>query len=140
MDEEEGKSEGGDAASAATAAAAAAASGGASSAEEINARRLAKARKKHKAINRRKTATTAEIKHAYKRMAVIHHPDKVIGKEAKERAQARFKLMQEALEVLTDERKRQWYDEGHDFESIKEMTKRTEEAARRGHHGHSHGH
>ena len=52
-----------------------------------------------------------------KRMAVIHHPDKVIGKEAKEKAQARFKLMQEALEVLTDERKRQWYDEGHDCTS-----------------------
>lgn len=54
-----------------------------------------------------KTASADEIKKAFRRKAIEHHPDKG-GDEAK------FKEINEAYEVLKDERKRQRYDQfGH---------------------------
>ena len=50
-----------------------------------------------------KDATPEEIKRAYRDLARIHHPDK--GGDAE-----KFKTIQEAAEVLTDERRRQEYD------------------------------
>lgn len=51
-----------------------------------------------------KSASPTEIKKAYRKMAVKHHPDKG-GDEAK------FKEITAAYEVLSDEEKRQLYDE-----------------------------
>ncbi len=54
-----------------------------------------------------KTATKAEIKKAYRRLAMKYHPDKNPGdKEAEEK----FKLINEAYQVLSDEEKRAVYD------------------------------
>jgi DnaJ-class molecular chaperone len=50
-----------------------------------------------------KTADTDEIRSAYKKLAKEHHPDR--GGDAE-----KFKKIQEAHEVLTDERRRQMYD------------------------------
>ena len=50
-----------------------------------------------------KDATPEEIKRAYRDLARQHHPDK--GGDAE-----KFKSIQEAAEVLTDERRRQEYD------------------------------
>src|SRR6188472_376540 len=54
-----------------------------------------------------KSASNDEIKKAYRRLAVKHHPDQG-GSEEK------FKEVAEAYEVLKDEKKRQRYDQfGH---------------------------
>ncbi|MGH7157998.1 MAG: molecular chaperone DnaJ [Candidatus Saccharimonadales bacterium] len=55
-----------------------------------------------------KSASADEIKKAFRRLAVQHHPDKEGGDEAK------FKEINEAYEVLKDAGKRQRYDQfGH---------------------------
>ncbi len=55
-----------------------------------------------------KDASADEIKKAFRRLAVQHHPDKEGGDEAK------FKELNEAYEVLKDQSKRQRYDQfGH---------------------------
>jgi molecular chaperone DnaJ len=55
-----------------------------------------------------KGASADEIKKAYRRLAVQHHPDKEGGSEEK------FKELNEAYEVLKDPSKRQRYDQfGH---------------------------
>jgi molecular chaperone DnaJ len=55
-----------------------------------------------------KTASADEIKKAYRKAAVEHHPDKEGGSEDK------FKEVSEAYEVLKDSQKRQRYDQfGH---------------------------
>ncbi|WP_299619959.1 molecular chaperone DnaJ [uncultured Tenacibaculum sp.] len=58
-----------------------------------------------------KSATQAEIKKAYRKMAIKYHPDKnPDNKEAEEK----FKLCAEAYEILSDEQKKARYDQfGH---------------------------
>ena len=54
-----------------------------------------------------KNATAEEIKRAYRKMAIKYHPDKNQGDES---AEARFKQINEAYQVLSDEGKRAIYD------------------------------
>lgn len=65
----------------------------------------------YKVLDVPKTATEAEIKKAYRRLAMKFHPDRNPNdKEAEER----FKEAKEACEVLTDTQKRAIYDQhGH---------------------------
>src|SRR2546427_7759581 len=62
-----------------------------------------------------RTATEKEIKSAYRRLARQYHPD--VNKDPK--ATDRFKLINEAYEVLSDPKKRTKYDQlGTDWERI----------------------
>ena len=57
-----------------------------------------------------RNATLEEIKRAYRRLALKHHPDRDKSPGAEER----FKEINEAYEVLSDPKKRQMYDQfGH---------------------------
>lgn len=59
-----------------------------------------------------RNASDAEIKKSYKRMAMKYHPDRNIDNP--EGAEAKFKQIQEAYEVLSDPKKRSAYDQfGH---------------------------
>jgi len=87
-------------------------------------------------------ASTLEIKGAYKARALECHPDKhAESEQARTRAEAAFKLLGEALEMLSDDFKRKLWDEGYDKEAVDERVRAAERAAReepRGHHHHHH--
>ena len=59
-----------------------------------------------------KNASEAEIKKSYRKMAMKYHPDR--NKEKPEVAEAKFKQVKEAYEILSDAQKRAAYDQfGH---------------------------
>ena len=59
-----------------------------------------------------------DIKKAYRKLAIIHHPDKNPNDES---AAARFKDIGEAHETLIDSEKRARYDSGEDLIDPSEM-------------------
>ncbi|MFQ5681192.1 MAG: molecular chaperone DnaJ [Candidatus Omnitrophota bacterium] len=60
-----------------------------------------------------KNATSADIKKAYRRLALKHHPDRV-PEDKKKQAEEQFKDISEAYAVLSDDHKRTLYDQyGH---------------------------
>lgn len=65
-------------------------------------------------------ATEAEIKKAYKKKALIYHPDRNSNKSEKEKAdnETTFKKINEAYEILTDAQKKKLYDEGVEVEDL----------------------
>lgn len=72
----------------------------------------------YKILGVSKTATADEIKKAYRKLAVKHHPDKNPGDKA---AEAKFKEANEANEVLSKPDKRKQYDElGENWQSYQQ--------------------
>src|ERR1700758_1045535 len=62
----------------------------------------------YKALGVAKTAKSAEIKTAYRKLARKYHPDANKGDSS---AEERFKEISEAYSVLSDEKRRKEYDE-----------------------------
>lgn len=82
-------------------------------------------------------ATEQEIKTAYKKCALKYHPDRHTSKSAEEKAEAeaKFKGIGEAYEVLSNPEKKARYDEGVELEDLDNP-----HAGPGGHHHHHGGH
>lgn len=70
----------------------------------------------YKILGISKTSSVSEIKKAYKRLALQWHPDKNV--DNREEAEAKFRDIAAAYEVLGDEEKRTRYDQGEDVEDM----------------------
>ena len=69
-----------------------------------------------------KTASPTDIKKAFRKLAIIHHPDKPSGDQEK------FKELNTAYSVLSDDTKRRQYDQhGEDFEKMEQYEGKTKE-------------
>ncbi len=87
--------------------------------------------------------TFKEIKKAYRQATLEFRPDRFAGNqhtdERRKKAEKDFQILGDGLEILTDDFKRQLYDEGYDLEAIKERVEAAQRAAHMGgdhyHHG-----
>ncbi|XP_032529959.2 dnaJ homolog subfamily C member 7 [Danaus plexippus] len=72
----------------------------------------------YKILGIEKTASEDDIKKAYRKRALVHHPDRHAGAPDNERREQerRFKEVGEAYEVLSDPKKRARYDHGQDLD------------------------
>ncbi|KAG2603616.1 hypothetical protein PVAP13_5KG781800 [Panicum virgatum] len=78
--------------------------------------KLSKRKDWYKFLGISKTASAAEIKRAYKKLALQWHPDKNV--DNREEAENMFREIAAAYEVLGDEDKRVRYDRGEDVDEM----------------------
>ncbi|KAJ4940744.1 hypothetical protein JOQ06_027039 [Pogonophryne albipinna] len=72
----------------------------------------------YKVLGVGKSATEDEIKKAYRKRALMHHPDRhsAATQEVQKEEEKKFKEVGEAFTVLSDPKKKMRYDSGHDLE------------------------
>jgi DnaJ family protein C protein 3 len=84
-------------------------------AEAEKRQKMAKRKDYYKILAVDQSASSRDIKSAYRKLAKEYHPDKVAAPE-KEASEAKFRDIAEAYEVLSDDEKRAAYDRGDDIE------------------------
>lgn len=74
----------------------------------------------YKILGVAKTANDDEIKKAYRKRALAHHPDRFPNEseEVKKEEEKKFKEVGEAYAVLSDAKKRSRYDNGQDLDEV----------------------
>lgn len=74
----------------------------------------------YKILGVNKSANEDEIKKAYRKRALVHHPDRHSGatEDEKKEHEKKFKEVGEAYGVLSDAKKRSRYDNGVDIEDL----------------------
>ena len=82
--------------------------------------KLAKRKNYYKILNISRGATEVEIKRAYKKSALLHHPDRHATADDATRGEEEgiFKDVSEAYSVLSDPRKKARYDSGQDLDEV----------------------
>ena len=79
-------------------------------------------------------ASDREIRKAYRAKSMEVHPDRMVGDQftddQRQAAEQEFKLLGQAMEILTDDFKRKLYDEGFDPKAIAERVEFAQRAAR----------
>ncbi|XP_055849006.1 dnaJ homolog subfamily C member 7 isoform X3 [Episyrphus balteatus] len=72
----------------------------------------------YKILGVNKNSTEDEIKKAYRKKALVHHPDRHANSTAEERKieELKFKEIGEAYAILSDSRKKMRYDSGQDID------------------------
>ncbi|CAM8960435.1 unnamed protein product [Rhodiola kirilowii] len=78
--------------------------------------KMSKRKDWYKILGISKTASIADIKKAYKKLALQWHPDK--NQDNREEAENKFREIAAAYEVLGDDEKRMRYDRGEDIEEM----------------------
>jgi len=73
----------------------------------------------YKTLSVPKDATLATIRSAYRKLVLSCHPDKVQDESAKKVKAEQFHQVQQAYEILSDERRRQRYDEKVKLEELR---------------------
>jgi len=78
----------------------------------------------YKALGLSKDANEDAIKKAYKKHALLHHPDRHMSgtEEVKKNEEKKFKEIGEAYGVLSDPKKKARYDSGQDLEEHEGMS------------------
>lgn len=79
--------------------------------------KLAERKDYYKILKVSKDADDKEIKKAYRKQAMLHHPDRHSGESEEKKANEEklFKDVNEAFSVLSDPKKKQMYDNGQDL-------------------------
>merc|ERR1712098_276337 len=80
--------------------------------------RKSKRKDYYKILGVDKNANEEEVKKAYRKRAMVHHPDRHSGatEEEKQAHEHKCKEVGEAYAILSDEKKRRMYDSGQDLE------------------------
>lgn len=71
---------------------------------------MAKEQNYYEILGVKKNATEKELRSAFKKLAVIYHPDKIKESENKEDAEKKFAEIANAYETLKDPKTREEYD------------------------------
>jgi DnaJ family protein C protein 7 len=82
--------------------------------------KLAKRKDYYKILGLSKNASTDDIKKAYRKNAMLHHPDRHADADdaVKTEEEQIFKEVSEAYTVLSDSKKRSRYDNGQDLDDM----------------------
>jgi DnaJ family protein C protein 7 len=104
-------------------------------------RELKKSKRKdyYKMLGIQESASARDVKIGYKKSAMKWHPDRhaMADAEGQKMAEQRFKDIGEANDVLSDASMKRLYDQGFDYEEIKQRVDQQEHYSQRGggHHG-----
>ena len=87
--------------------------------------KLAKRKDYYKILGLGKSASTDDIRKAYRKQALLHHPDRHVDADESVRKDEEhiFKEVSEAYSILSDSQKRARYDGGHDLDEGFDMGK-----------------
>lgn len=85
--------------------------------------KLAKRKDYYKILGLAKSANGEDIKKAYRKAAMLHHPDRhaQADEAVRQEEEQIFKEVGEAYSVLSDTRKRTRYDNGQDMDDMMDM-------------------